>query len=128
MYRRRPRHRAGDRAAGVLTALDRLENAAVEKQDKVARDADPILKRIEASPTEPTLYLQLAGVYRRHNQDDRARAALQQGLGPTGNHFTLQIELMECLQRDDQVADVYRIECAAEDPYPAAGQSAQSNS
>jgi tetratricopeptide (TPR) repeat protein len=76
-------------------ALDRMETAAVEQQDKVARDANPILKRIEASPTEPTLYLQLAGVYRRHNQDDRARATLQQGLGPTGNHFSLQVELME---------------------------------
>jgi tetratricopeptide (TPR) repeat protein len=79
----------------VSPALDRMETAAVEKQDKVARDANPILKRIEASPTEPTLYLQLAGVYRRHGQDDRARAALQQGLGPTGNHFSLQVELME---------------------------------
>ncbi len=76
-------------------ALDRMEAAAVEKQDKVARDANPILKRIEAAPTEPTLYLQLAAVYRKHGQDDRARAALQQGLGPTGNHFSLQVELME---------------------------------
>jgi tetratricopeptide (TPR) repeat protein len=84
-------------ASGSKTspALDRMETAAVEKQDKVVRDANPILKRLEASPTEPTLYLQLAGVYRRHGQDDRARATLQQGLGPTGNHFTLQVELME---------------------------------
>lgn len=84
-------------ASGSKTspALDRMESAAVESQDKVARDANPILKRIEAAPTEPTLYLQLAGVYRRHGQDDRARAALQQGLGPTGNHFSLQVELLE---------------------------------
>ncbi len=84
-------------ASGSKTspALDRMETAAVEKQDKVVRDANPILKRLEASPTEPTLYLQLAGVYRRHGPDDRARATLQQGLGPTGNHFTLQVELME---------------------------------
>jgi tetratricopeptide (TPR) repeat protein len=84
-------------ASGSKTspALDRMEAAAVEKQDKVTRDAAPILKRIEAAPTEPTLYLQLAGVYRKHGQDDRARAALQQGLGPTGNHFSLQLELLE---------------------------------
>jgi tetratricopeptide (TPR) repeat protein len=76
-------------------ALGRMEAQAVEKADKLTRDAAPILKRIEADPTEPSLYLQLAAVYRRHKQDDRARAALQQGLGPTGNHFTLQLELME---------------------------------
>jgi tetratricopeptide (TPR) repeat protein len=76
-------------------ALGRMESAAVEKQDKLGRDSAPLLKRIEADPTEPSLYLQLAGVYRRHHQEDRARAALQQGLGPTGNHFSLQLELME---------------------------------
>ncbi len=75
--------------------LGRMEAQANEKQDKLGRDTSPILKRIEAAPTEPSLYIQLAGVYRRHNQDDRARAALQQGLGPTGNHFSLQLELME---------------------------------
>jgi tetratricopeptide (TPR) repeat protein len=84
-------------ASGSKTspALDRMETAAVEKQDKVVRDANPILKRLEASPTEPTLYLNRAGFYGGHGQDDRARATLQQGLGPTGNHFTLQVELME---------------------------------
>ena len=71
--------------------LGRIEARAVEKQDRLARDADPLLKRIEADPTEPALYVQLAGVYRRHGQPDRARAVLQQGLGPTGNAFQLQL-------------------------------------
>jgi tetratricopeptide (TPR) repeat protein len=75
--------------------LGRMEAAAVEKQDKAAKEADSILKRIEANPTEPSLYTQLAAVYRKHGKDDRAKAALQQGLGPTGNAFTLQLELME---------------------------------
>lgn len=83
---------AGSKESPVL---GRMETQANEKQDKLGRDAGPILKRIEAAPTEPSLYIQLAGVYRRHGQDDRARAALQQGLGPTGNHFSLQLELME---------------------------------
>lgn len=84
-------------AAGTKDSpvLGRIEARAVEKQDKLARDADPLLKRISADPTEPSLYVQLAGVYRRHNQPDRARAVLQQGLGPTGNAFQLQIELMD---------------------------------
>jgi tetratricopeptide (TPR) repeat protein len=76
-------------------ALGRIESRETEKQDKLTRDTAPLLKRIEADPTEPSLYLQLAAIYRRHNQEDRARATLQQGLGPTGNHFSLQLELME---------------------------------
>jgi tetratricopeptide (TPR) repeat protein len=75
--------------------VGRIEAAAVEKQDKLGRETSAILKRIEADPTEPTLYLQLAAMYRRYNQLDRARAALQQGLGPTSNHFSLQLELLE---------------------------------
>ncbi|MDB5309264.1 MAG: Tetratricopeptide repeat protein [Gemmataceae bacterium] len=75
--------------------LSRIESRAVGQQDKLARDVDPVRKRIEADPTEPSLYIQLANVYRKHGQDDRARAALQQGLGPTGNAFQLQLALME---------------------------------
>ena len=84
-------------AAGTKDSpvLGRIEARATEKQDKLGRDADPLLKRIEADPTEPSLYIQLAGVYRKHNQTDRARAVLQQGLGPTGNAFQLQLELMD---------------------------------
>jgi Flp pilus assembly protein TadD len=83
---------AGTKESPVLA---KIEARAIEKQDKLGRDADPLLKRIEADPTEPALYLQLAGVYRRHNQADRARAVIQQGLGPTGNAFQLQLELMD---------------------------------
>jgi tetratricopeptide (TPR) repeat protein len=73
----------------------RIEAAAVEKQDRLGREASAVQKRIEAEPTEPALYVQLANLYRRHNHLDRARAALQQGLGPTGQHFSLQLELFE---------------------------------
>ncbi len=84
-------------AAGTKESpvLGRIEARAVEKQDKYAREAEPLLKRIEADPTEPALYVQLAAVYRRHGKPDRARAALQQGLAPTGNAFQLQVELMD---------------------------------
>jgi Flp pilus assembly protein TadD len=75
--------------------VGRMEARAVEKQDKVARDTAALLKRIEADPTEPELYSQLAAAYRRHGQLDRARAVLQQGLGPTGGHYKLQAELVE---------------------------------
>jgi tetratricopeptide (TPR) repeat protein len=75
--------------------LDKIDAQNAEKADRATREATPLLKRIEADPTEPTLYVQLAGVYRKYNQEDRARAVLQQGLGPTGNHFSLQLELLE---------------------------------
>jgi tetratricopeptide (TPR) repeat protein len=75
--------------------ISRIEARAVEKQDRLSREAEPLLRRIEADPTEPALYVQLAGVYRRHNQPDRARAVLMQGLGPTGNAFQLQLTLMD---------------------------------
>lgn len=76
-------------------ALGRIEARAAEKVDKLTRETEPLRKRVEADPTEPSLYLQLAAAYRKHGQDDRARAALQQGLGPTGNAFPLQLALME---------------------------------
>jgi tetratricopeptide (TPR) repeat protein len=75
--------------------VGRIEAQANARQDRLAREAEPLLKRIEADPTEPSLYLQLAAVYRKNGQDDRARAVLQQGLAPTGNAFKLQVELMD---------------------------------
>lgn len=89
--------------------VGRMEAAATEKQDRLGREASAIQKRIEAEPTEPALYVQLSALYRRHNHLDRARAALQQGLGPTGQHFSLQLELLELdllpLRADLEVAD-----------------------
>jgi tetratricopeptide (TPR) repeat protein len=75
--------------------IGRIEAQSASKQHKLEREADPLLKRIEADPTEPSLYLQLAAVYRKGGQLDRARAVLQQGLGPTGNAFQIQLELMD---------------------------------
>ncbi len=63
--------------------------------DRVTREATPLLTKLESNPTDAQLYLQLASVYRRAGMADRARAVLQQGQGPTGHHFQLQLELME---------------------------------
>jgi tetratricopeptide (TPR) repeat protein len=68
---------------------------APEPPDRVTREAAPILARLDTNPTDPHLYLQLATVYRRGNQPDRARAVLEQGLGPTSNDFRLVLELTE---------------------------------
>ncbi|MCZ2340522.1 MAG: tetratricopeptide repeat protein [Bacteroidales bacterium] len=80
---------------GIPAAIRKSSGAIETPQDRQTRDTEAIQKRIEADPTEPSLYIQLATTYRRHGAEDRARAALQQGLGPTGNHFTLQLELAE---------------------------------
>lgn len=83
---------AGSKESPVL---GKSEAAAVEKKDRGTREAQPLVQRIEADPTEPTLYIQLANTYRKYGQDDRARAALQQGLGPTGNAYQIQLALMD---------------------------------
>jgi tetratricopeptide (TPR) repeat protein len=89
--------------------LAKVEQQNTDRQDKAVRDAAAIEKRIEADPTEPSLYVQLAGLYRKAGQEDRARNVLQQGLGPTGKHFLLQVELMELdllpLRRNVELTD-----------------------
>ncbi|HLW67538.1 MAG TPA: tetratricopeptide repeat protein [Gemmataceae bacterium] len=63
--------------------------------DRVARESAPLLSKIASSPTDPLPYLQLAAVYTRAGRYDEARDVLRNGLGPTGQHFQLRIELME---------------------------------
>jgi tetratricopeptide (TPR) repeat protein len=75
--------------------VSRMETAALEKADKGAREITSLQKRIAADPGEHSLYLQLAALFRKTNQLDRARATLQQGLPATGNHLALQMELLE---------------------------------
>jgi tetratricopeptide (TPR) repeat protein len=88
----------------------------------VTREAAPILARLDTNPTDPHLYLQLAAVYRRGNLLDRARAALEQGLGPTGNDFRLTLELaemdLEVYRRNLAIADkrLAAAEAGEEDP------------
>ena len=63
--------------------------------DRIDRETAPLRARIEANPTDPSLYIQLAAIYRRSNQLDRARSALEQGLAPTSSAYQLLIEIME---------------------------------
>lgn len=63
--------------------------------DPVEREARTIRQRIESSPTRASAYLQLSALYRRENRIEQARAALEEGLGPTGNDFQLTFELAE---------------------------------
>ncbi len=63
--------------------------------DRLEREAAPIRARLKDDPTSPFLYLQLANVYRRGDDLDKARAVLQEGLGATGNAFELSVQLAD---------------------------------
>jgi tetratricopeptide (TPR) repeat protein len=71
------------------------ESEGVPSAEREPREATSLRARIQAVPTNPSLYLQLAALYRRAGQIDRARQALEMGLGPTGNDFDLAIELAD---------------------------------
>jgi Flp pilus assembly protein TadD len=63
--------------------------------DRVTQSAVPLLAKIQADPTNVNGYLQLANHYRRANRLDQAKQAIEQGLGPAGNHFELTAELAD---------------------------------
>jgi tetratricopeptide (TPR) repeat protein len=63
--------------------------------DRFSAEAAKLKSRIDADPTNPMCYLHLAGHYRRVGRIDEARAVLEQGLAPTGNHFDLALELAD---------------------------------
>ncbi|MGH7225957.1 MAG: hypothetical protein ACRELF_22290, partial [Gemmataceae bacterium] len=69
--------------------------AAAPANDRLEREAAPIRARLKDDPTSPYLYLQLAAIYRRGGDADKTRAALQEGLGPTGNAFELSVQLAD---------------------------------
>jgi tetratricopeptide (TPR) repeat protein len=78
----------GDPATTKADPADRV-------RDRLVREVEPLRARIVADPTNPNTYLHLANLYRRADQFDQARAVLQEGLGPTGNHFDLVGEIAD---------------------------------
>jgi tetratricopeptide (TPR) repeat protein len=73
----------------------RNDAEAPAANDRLEREAAPLRARLKDDPTSPYLYLQLAAVYRRGDDFDKARAVLQEGLGPTGNAFELSVQLAD---------------------------------
>ncbi len=106
-------HKAKDLAASATIARGRYEESINNNnqaetaddqpvldqtqpaEDRTAKEAAVIRARIQADPANANTYLQLANLYRKADQPDRARAALQEGLSPTGNHFELALTLAE---------------------------------
>jgi tetratricopeptide (TPR) repeat protein len=62
---------------------------------RVSREVSALQARIDAEPTNPGNYLQLAALLRRAGQFDQARALLYKGMAPTGNDFELSAELAD---------------------------------
>ena len=69
--------------------------AASPINERLEREAAPLRARLKDDPTNSYLYLQLASVYRRGDDLEKARAVLREGLGPTGNAFELSVQLAD---------------------------------
>ncbi len=65
------------------------------EEARLARQVEPLRARITSDPTNAGNYLQLAAVYEKANQPEKARETLNEGLGPTGLNFDIQIRLAE---------------------------------
>jgi tetratricopeptide (TPR) repeat protein len=63
--------------------------------ERGARDIVALEGKIKAHPKVAGNYLHAAGIHRRNEQFDKARAVLQQGLALTGNNFELAQELAD---------------------------------
>ncbi|MHB1423166.1 MAG: tetratricopeptide repeat protein [Gemmataceae bacterium] len=86
----KPPARQGTKASNTPNAAEKPA-----RNDRLDREAAPIRARLKDDPTSPYLYLQLAAVYRRGDDLEKARAVLQEGLGPTGNAFELSVQLAD---------------------------------
>jgi tetratricopeptide (TPR) repeat protein len=64
-------------------------------EDRLAREASALRKRIQTDPANASPHLQLAGLYRRAGKIDEAREVLQKALIPTANSFEVSLELAD---------------------------------
>ncbi len=71
------------------------QRTAMSPAERGAKEVAQLRAKIDADPTNPNIYLQLVGLYRRLNRLDLAREILTEGLPRTSNAFELAIELTE---------------------------------
>jgi len=76
-------------------ALAQTQGSMTPAEERTNREATALRARIQADPTNPQVYVQLALMYRRADLHDHAAAVLKEGLGPTGNHFELALVLAD---------------------------------
>jgi tetratricopeptide (TPR) repeat protein len=112
-------HRRDEERRPVTPSREAAPPPAPAGKDRAEREAAPVLSRIQADPTNPNAYLQLAAVYRKAGDFERAAAALREGQGPTGNAFELAAELadleIEPFRRNLAVTEE-KLKAAPDDP------------
>src|SRR5262245_26585465 len=102
-------HKAKDLAASETIQRGHYEDAVAAQEPvrivqqvkataaatKSAHDLEMLKGKVDADPTSPTTYLQLATHYRKTHKEEDALSVLRQGLGPTGNDFDIQVAIAE---------------------------------
>ncbi|MBI2806192.1 MAG: hypothetical protein HYX68_14520 [Planctomycetes bacterium] len=76
-------------------ALAQTGEGALVVGDRYAREIATLTERIKSNPKLANAHLQLATVYKRADQLDKAREVLQESLAATGNHFEITQELFD---------------------------------
>jgi tetratricopeptide (TPR) repeat protein len=87
--------KSGEVRAPVNKQPQADSDAAPAGTDRVTRSAAPIRAKLDKDPTNPRLYLQLAGIYREFDELEKARDVLVEGLSATGNAFEVALELAD---------------------------------
>jgi tetratricopeptide (TPR) repeat protein len=112
-------HRREEGRRPVVPSRDAGATAASPGKERADREAETVRGRVEANPTNPGGYLQLAAVFRKAGDFERAAAVLRDGLGPTGNAFELAAELadleIEPFRRNLAVAEE-KLKASPDDP------------
>jgi tetratricopeptide (TPR) repeat protein len=83
---------------GVETgsSLHKVQAArAAAQQDRTRSEIANLQSRIDADPTSPQPYLQLALAHRRAGRFEDALVVLRKGLGPTGQNFDIAQDIAE---------------------------------
>src|SRR5438034_1391204 len=102
-------HKAKDLAASETIQRGQYENAmeggsslhkvqaarAAAEQDRTRNEVTQLSAKIEADPTAPQAYLQLALAHRRAGRFEEALDVLRKGLGPTGQNFDIAQDIAE---------------------------------
>jgi tetratricopeptide (TPR) repeat protein len=86
---------ATDQPALPRTTGSSATHAALGAEERRPRDVANGMDKIKKNPSNANGYLQVAYVYKKSEQYDKAREILQQGLEPTGNNFEITQELLD---------------------------------
>jgi tetratricopeptide (TPR) repeat protein len=81
--------------ANVETPEAPTTAAPSASESRLTRQIEPIRAKIQHDPANPNHYLQLADLYRQAELLGQAREVLEGALGPTGQHFEIQMALAE---------------------------------